>query len=155
MRVIECPSLNPVQKAVVIELWNEEYPAKLVYENAHEFDQYLDGLSKKEHLLLLEETGRMCGWALLFERDGAKWFAIILDSIIHGKGYGKLLLDTLKSKGYPLNGWVIDHDRDIRRNGKPYLSPQGFYIKNGFTTRPEVRLELEKISAVKIEWEVP
>jgi GNAT superfamily N-acetyltransferase len=154
MRIIECPSLSPEQKAAVIKLWNEEYPVKLAYENADAFDQYLDGLSNKQHLLLLEEPDRMRGWALLFERDGATWFAIIVDSAMQGKGYGKLLLDTLKSKGHPLNGWVVDHDRDIRQNGKPYRSPLGFYLKHGFTTRPEVRLELEKLSAVKIEWEV-
>ncbi|MCB0473527.1 MAG: hypothetical protein KDC56_10755, partial [Flavobacteriaceae bacterium] len=57
-----------------------------------------------------------------------------------------------KEKETELNGWVIDHDNDYKINGELYKSPLNFYLKNGFQKSSDRRLELEKISAVKIKW---
>ncbi len=48
--------------------------------------------------------------------------------------------------------WAIDHNNDIKANGRIYLSPLNFYKKNNFIIHANTRLELEKISAAKIEW---
>ena len=69
-----------------------------------------------------------------------------------GKGFGTQLLNLGKEKESVLNGWVIDHDKDKKRNGENYISPLNFYLKNGFEVFPDNRLELEKLSAVKIRW---
>ena len=62
------------------------------------------------------------------------------------------MLNKLKFDEATLNGWVIDHPHDKKRNGKRYKSPLEFYLKNGFILIPETRLQLETISAVKINW---
>jgi hypothetical protein len=51
-----------------------------------------------------------------------------------------------------LNGWVIDHNNDRKKNGLIYVSPLKFYEKCGFEIQNYMRLELDKISAVKIKW---
>ena len=69
-----------------------------------------------------------------------------------GKGLGRKMLDKLKQSENHLNGWVIDHNNDKKKNGKPYISPLGFYQKCGFEILVKERLEHHKISAVKIKW---
>lgn len=152
MKIIEQKELTREQQAQVVRLWNKEYPDTLAYRQEEEFSHYLQGLTAPLHYLLVDEQENLRGWALTFEREGEQWFAIILDSQIHGQGLGSTMLKKLQSKHRVLNGWVIDHDRAIRSGGAPYRSPLGFYLKNGFETVPETRLELEKISAVKIMW---
>lgn len=93
------------------------------------------------------------GWAFTFIRCEEKWFAIILNSIVHGKGYGTLLLDELKMNDSVLNGWVINHQNDLKQNKKPYISPIEFYSKNGFVIVTDIRIENDKMSAIKIRWE--
>ena len=94
----------------------------------------------------------MQAWAVIFERDSEKWFAIIVDSELHQIGLGSKILNRLKTFSSELNGWVIDHENDNKANGEPYRSPLAFYLKNEFTLIPENRLELDFISAVKINW---
>ncbi|KQB41297.1 hypothetical protein [Flavobacterium aquidurense] len=85
-------------------------------------------------------------------REDENWFAIILDHQIQGKGNGSLLMNEIKSKNDCLNGWVVDHENEVKQNGDLYKSPMPFYIKNGFTIIAEKRIENEKMSAVKINW---
>lgn len=98
------------------------------------------------------ENNSIGGWYFDFVREQEKWFAIILDSSLQGKGFGTKLLNMAKEKEPELNGWVIDRDTDRKRNGDLYRSPLPFYLKNGFEKISDTRLELEKISAVKITW---
>ena len=72
---------------------------------------------------------------------------------MQGKGFGMLLLDELKKNKLILNGWVIDHQNYLKQNKEPYLSPLFFYTKNGFLVENDIRIENDKISAVKIRWE--
>ena len=58
----------------------------------------------------------------------------------------------LKNDGDQLFGWAIDHDNDIRADGRPYPSPIAFYKKNGFVINNDLRLENEQLSAVNILW---
>lgn len=151
-QIIEANELNEHVKLQVIDLWNTEYPEKLAYNNLTEFNNYLQNLNKIKHFLLTNDKNFIFGWALTFDRDNEKWFAIILSEKIQGNGYGRKMLEKLKQVEPILNGWVIDHNNDKKRNGRIYASPLKFYEKCGFEIHTEIRLELDKISAVKIKW---
>ncbi|MFZ6053059.1 GNAT family N-acetyltransferase [Halocola ammonii] len=144
--------LSEIEKKEVFRLWNNEYPEKLAYKSVDEFDDYLKNLTNQSHVLLEDNNGIVRGWYFDFIRNGEKWFAIILDSTLQGKGLGTKLLNRAKEKEDELNGWVIDHNNDRKQNGEFYKSPLGFYLKNDFEELKNERLELEKISAVKIRW---
>ncbi len=153
MNLVEASYLTSVEKEIVIALWNQEYPEKLHHNNIDDLDNYLGNLSETTHYLLKNDTGNIEGWAITFKRDDDRWFAVILNSRVQGKGNGTFLLNVLKEKEARLNGWVIDQDNAIKQNGEPYKSPLAFYIKNDFIVHPEIRFESEKMSAVKISWE--
>jgi len=152
LKILQTVELNEQAKKQVLDLWNNEYPEKLSYNNLTDFDNYLQNLSNLTHFLLSNDENMVLGWALTFERENEKWFAIILSEKIKGKGLGRKMLDKLKREEQVLNGWVIDHNNDMKSNGQAYPSPLKFYEKCGFETLSKVRLELDKISAVKIKW---
>jgi GNAT superfamily N-acetyltransferase len=152
MKIIQTTSLTLDQKQSVFELWNSEYPKKIGYHELSEFDNYLDGLSNIEHYLVVDDQNQILGWAFTFFREEEDWFGIIINSKTQGKGFGRLLLDELKKNKLVLNGWVIDHQNDLKQNNEPYLSPLDFYAKNGFLVHQNNRIDNEKISAVKISW---
>lgn len=152
MEFIKRSSLSVSEKLEVFELWNNEYPEKLSYKEKGEFDTYLKALTEQSHILLVDINKKIKGWYFDFKRENEKWFAIILDSEIQGKGLGTKILELAKEKENELNGWVIDHNRDKKRNGELYNSPLNFYLKNGFEKLVINRLELKNISAVKIKW---
>lgn len=150
--IIQTPELNEQVKQQVLDLWNSEYPEKLSYNSLTEFDNYLQNLNNLKHFLLIGDLDLILGWALTFDRDSERWFAIILAEKIKGKGLGRKMIDELKKVEHILNGWVIDHNNDMKKNGLTYVSPLKFYEKCGFEIQQDVRLELDKMSAVKIKW---
>ncbi|CAN1492276.1 hypothetical protein MCETHM1_00231 [Flavobacteriaceae bacterium] len=152
MKIIQTTLLTSDQKQTLFELWNSEYPKKICYAALSEFENYLDNLSELKHYLLLNERNQLKGWAFTFVREEENWFGIILNSEIQSKGLGSLLLNELKKANSVLNGWATDHQNDFKQNKEPYLSPLGFYTKNGFLVNPITRMDNEKISAVKIRW---
>ncbi|UOK42281.1 MULTISPECIES: GNAT family N-acetyltransferase [Flavobacterium] len=150
--IVETTDLSKGQKLQLFELWNKEYPKKLCYETLVDFENYLGKLENKTHFLLTDENLKIVGWALLFERENETWFVKIIDASFQRKGFGQKLLERLKSKTNILNGWVIDHNNDKKSNGSDYKSPINFYIRNQFKINNTIRLELDIISAAKIEW---
>lgn len=152
MKILELNILKSRFKEAVYDLWNKEYPQNLAYFQLSDFDNYLAKLEDQSHLLLVDEQGLIKGWYFDFIRENEPWFAMILDSKIQGKGWGTQLLNLAKENADTLNGWVIDHDRDLKVDGSVYKSPLAFYKKNGFDLIASERLELENISAVKIKW---
>lgn len=152
LKIIQSAELNEKTKKQVFDLWNAEYPEKLSYHSLTDIENYFENLSNLKHFLLLNDANEIFGWALTFERENEKWFAIILSEKIKGKGLGRKMLDELKQTEPILNGWVIDHNNDKKMNGQYYLSPLRFYEKCGFEIITNDRLELDKISAVKIRW---
>lgn len=144
--------LSEEDKKEILNLWNQEYPEKLNYQTLLEFEKYLEQLTEQFHILMKSNDQKIKGWYFDFIRENEKWFGIIIDSKLHGKGFGTKLLNLAKEKESELNGWVIDKQDDKRKNGKSYKSPLNFYLKNGFKKLDNNRLELEKISAVKIKW---
>ena len=154
MEFIKTSGLSKLQKQEICDLWNHEYPEKLSYQTLIEFEQYLKNLKEVSHIIMLDENQNIRGWYFDFYRDHEKWFAIILNSEFQGKGWGRKILNLAKENETELNGWVIDHNRDKKRNGEFYKSPLNFYLKNGFEIISESRLEHEKLSAVKIKWKI-
>ena len=152
MELIRTNQLTETQKLQIFEIWNNEYPTKIGYPNISEFDAYLEKLADQHHILILDEYEKVKGWYFDFIREEDLWFAIILDSSLHGKGIGSKILDMAKSSNTVLNAWVTDHNTDLKQNGEPYLSPLPFYIKNGFEVLTDIRIETNILSAVKIRW---
>ena len=144
--------LNQIHKDYLFKIWNNEYPINLAFKNLQEVDNYLNSLIEAKHFFVVDNNNQMQAWAVIIERDYEKWFAIIVDSELHQIGLGSKILNRLKTFSSELNGWVIDHENDNKANGEPYRSPLAFYLKNEFTLIPENRLELDFISAVKINW---
>ncbi|MEL4309137.1 GNAT family N-acetyltransferase [Joostella sp. CR20] len=144
--------LSKTDKEEILNLWNAESPEKLNYQTLLEFENYLENLTEQSHILMKSESQSIKGWYFDFIRKNEKWFAIILDSKFHGKGLGTKILNLAKEKESELNGWVIDNHNDRKKNGELYKSPLNFYLKNGFEKLDKERLELEKLSAVKIKW---
>jgi hypothetical protein len=153
MKIIQTAILTLEQKQTLFELWNSEYPEKIGYKELSEFENYLDGLSSIKHYMFVDDAAALQGWAFAFMREGEDWFGILINSKNQGKRFGTLLLEELKKNKSVLNGWATDHQNDVKRNKESYLSPLGFYSKNGFIVIENMRLENEKISAVKIRWE--
>ena len=137
---------------MIYELWNAEYPKNLTHQNLSNLENYLNELTNQYHMLLIDKNGAIKGWYFDFNRNNEKWFAMILASEIHGKGFGTLLLNEARKRESELNGWVTDKTDYLKQNGNCYKSPIPFYLKNGFQLLPESRLELEHLSAVKITW---
>lgn len=153
MQTSQTHALNSTQKEDIVRLWNVEYPAHLNYSDVSGFDNYLKGLSDPLHFVISDEHGHVHAWLVTFTRDEARWFAMILDSTLQGQGIGSQLLTAAKTVETELNGWATDHNRDIKANGKPYRSPIGFYLKNGFEVLSDTRLEKGLLSTVKIRWQ--
>lgn len=152
MRIVQKEVLSLEEKDCLTQLWNNEYPVKLNLKTIEDFELYLSGLSAIKHYLLFDKSDKINGWAFTFLRDSEEWFAVILYSQIQGKGNGTLLMNEIKMNNDSLNGWVIDHDNDLKQNATLYKSPLLFYIKNGFKICKEIRIENEKMSGVKINW---
>jgi GNAT superfamily N-acetyltransferase len=152
MKVIYSPWLNDEQKSAVLKLWNQEYPDQLQYKTRDDLDSYLSHLQDAAHFLYTGSSNEVLGWAFKFSRESARWFAVILDSSIHKKGIGTLLLNKLKDQETELHGWVVDHDSYLKSDAQVYFSPLAFYLKNEFKVIEGVRLESPLLSAAKIIW---
>ena len=143
MEITETSLLTEPEREHLCALWNREYPVQLSYDTLAAFDNYLAGLGNSLHYLLKNEAGDIMGWACKFIRDNEKWFAIILDGRVQGKGMGTLLLEQLKKEEDWLSGWATDHDRYIKPDGEPYRSPLQFYEKNGFSMAFEEDIDID------------
>lgn len=151
MQLITTLILNPEQKQQALTIWNTEYPERLVMPAIADFDEFIDALFNPKYYLLLDGE-IMAGWASTFFINNVRCFFIMLNGIYHGMGYGTMLLNELKNNGDQLFGWAIDHNNDIKADGRLYPSPIDFYKKNGFVINNELRLENETLSAVNILW---
>ena len=153
MKIIIQTYLNSEQKQAALKIWNAEYPVNLQMPGIAEFDDFLNTLIDPKYYLMINESDAIAGWAATFSAGPVRSFFIMLDSAYHGKGYGTILLNELKKEGPQLFAWAIDHNNDVKPDGRPYPSPINFYLKNGFTVNNDLRLENEQLSAVNILWE--
>lgn len=149
MRIEIMKNLTEDQTKEINLLWNQVYPVKL----KNRFGLLLNGINKYEHHLLLNESDEVVGWAVAFLRNNETWFSILISATNQSKGYGKLLIESLKQNFNHLCGWVIDHNNDLKEDGSVYYTPKQFYQKNGFIITNE-RIETDILSAVKIKFDV-
>lgn len=147
--------LTEKQKKNILTLWNEEYPEALRLSDVNAFDVYLEGLSDKHHLLVVDDKADVVGWLIGFIRDNERCFAMLLHASLQGKGYGTKLLDLAKQTNAELNGWVIDNNEHQKRNGQNYKSPTGFYKKNDFEIIPGIQSKKNGINGIKVRWKKP
>lgn len=152
MKVTFTEKLSENEKHQILALWNKEYPAVIKLNSLKEFENYVSSIHDHKHILLKSESEEVKGWYVDFIRDGKRWFVIIIDSEIQGKGYGKLLLSKGKERNSELNGWVINSSDFKKENGEIYQSPVGFYVKNGFKIFPNIRFETDILTTIKIKW---
>ena len=153
LSIVEENKLSEAHMHTLRSLWNREYPLVLTYERPEDFVLYVRRLENARHYLLKNESGIVYGWAFDFDREQEKWFGIIIDSEMQGKGFGSMLLQKLKENNQTLNGWMIDRDSDLKSNGETYKSPGKFYRKHNFTLLAHERMGFDKISAIKISWQ--
>jgi GNAT superfamily N-acetyltransferase len=152
VKFTETKTLIERQKLEIIELWNSEYPKELNLPSLTEFDQYLGTLSDKNHIMIFDENEVVKGWLIYFVRDNEQCFAMLFHSSLHGQGLGSKLLSLAKKRNSVLNGWVIDNNSEPKQNGTNYISPIGFYLKNGFEIRPDIQLKKKNINGIKVIW---
>ena len=153
LKLRKTKTLSLSEKHQIFDLWNNEYPRNLKYENFEQFKDYLKDLKDQNHILVLDENERIIGWYFDFIREEERWFAAILNSEFHGKKIGTSLMEMAKKERSKLNGWVITSNDYLKSNNNVYNSPVGFYVKNGFQIHEDIRLETGKINALKISWE--
>ncbi|MCW5959588.1 MAG: GNAT family N-acetyltransferase [Pyrinomonadaceae bacterium] len=151
-QLINSPELSSGQKRRVVELWNAEYPASLQFGSIEKFEEYLSALGEKTHFLIVDVEEKIAAWSMIFERDSAKWFAIIVDRAAQGLGFGRRLVDEMRAREPEIFGWVISTDEYRRSDGEAYHSPIKFYKKLGFTIVQGETLEKQGISGIKIVW---
>lgn len=152
LSIVEEKKLSDTQLQTLRNLWNREYPAALVYKRPEDFVLYVRRLENVRHYLLKDESSIIYGWAFDFDREQEKWFGILVDGEMQGKGYGSLLMQKLKENNVSLNGWMIDRETDVKSNGENYKSPAKFYRAQQFALLPHERMGFDKISAIKITW---
>ncbi|UGU15998.1 GNAT family N-acetyltransferase [Sinomicrobium kalidii] len=152
MEFAEKKALTQRQKQEILDLWNREYPKDLSLADVKAFEDYLDSLADKRHLLLLDENGSVKGWLIDFVRDEERCFAMLLNPDQQGKGLGSRLLTLAKERNSELNGWVVDNSEELKENGEKYRSPIGFYEKNGFSVLPGVSSKKNNINGIRVHW---
>ena len=82
-----------------------------------------------KHHLLIDVENKIKGWAFTFLRDDEDWFAILVDKNSQGSGKGSLLMEALKKNKNSLNGWVVDHENDVKQNKEHYNLSCCFMLK--------------------------
>ena len=152
MKIIGTRKLDENQKRTIISLWNQEFPEKVSLSGLKDFNDYLQELSDRHHLILIDHKGSLQGWLMHFIRDDERFFTMVLNSSVQGNGWGSTLLDKAKETNSELNGWIVGSNSELRQDGEPYTSPIGFYKKNGFDVDQNTKTTLKGINVIKIAW---
>lgn len=150
MRFSEKKVLSQIEKEQIRSIWNKEYPVSISHPTLESFENYLTSLQNTVHYLIIENE-LICGWGLTFDREHERWFALIIDRNLQGKGLGKDLIHQMKLKENSLNGWVVIENDSPRLDGSPYPLPIDFYLKNGFQ-KTTIVLESAIFTTQKIIW---
>ncbi|EAY31248.1 N-acetyltransferase [Microscilla marina] len=153
MQYLITKALNDAQKEQIRTIWNRVYPAQVAHQNIISFEKYLAPLHNTTHWLVQNKQPIIKGWLTTFDRDDDRWFAMLLNDNIQGQGVGSELLRRAQAQNKVLNGWVIDHNDYVRKDGQAYISPVEFYLKNNFQVLTDQRFKTEQLSLVKIRWE--
>lgn len=146
------PQLNTSQKEQLCDLWNREYPVNIRHQRLAGFEAYLAGLQDPCHRLLLAEDGSVCAWLVDFQREGNRWFAMLVAGEYQGMGLGTSLLRKAMEAQNQLQGWVVAGTDYLRQDGSPYHPPLGFYRKMGFSIHHDQVLETDTLETIMVRW---
>ncbi len=152
MRYVTTSALADNHKARIYDLWNNEYPASIAFKKYEDFEKYIQGLKGQKHILLMEGK-KIYGWYFEFDRNGERWFAMILDQCVQGRGYGSAMLRQGMKGNRSLSGWAVYSEGYKKSNGEQYRPPVDFYLKNGFEILHDIRYDTEVLKTVKIFWQ--
>ena len=152
MKYLTTKTLSALQKKEIIALWNAEFVTTIRMGGVEDLEKYLAGVTNHCHLFMLDEAGVIKGWFFTFDREGQRWFVMIVSSGFQGKGYGSALVAKGKEGHSELNGWVVDSLDYKIQNGITYRPPLDFYRKNGFEILPEIVQETPRLRTIKIRW---
>lgn len=152
MKIVYSDSLSLGDKDFILKLWNNEYPSSIQHKDMKSLDAYLNTLVSPKHYFLIAAK-KTVGWYCDFDRDNARWFAMIIDRAMQGNGAGTKLIENAKKINTELNGWVVQDDSLIRKDGSVYPSPISFYKRRGFEITDKT-WETEALKTVKIKWSV-
>ena len=150
--IIHTQVLNQQQQFELLKCWNEVYPLNLKFDDLGKMKIYFDGLQKLEYFLLIDSSIPATAFSFRFIRDEELWLAMLMPPAMQGKGYGSKLIEELTENINSISAWVVDHERDVKADGSPYISPLLFYLKERFEIQEGVRLETDTISAAKLVW---
>jgi len=150
--IIHTQVLNQQQQFELLKCWNEVYPLNLKFDDLGKMKIYFDGLQKLEYFLLIDSSIPATAFSFRFIRDEELWLAMLMPPAMQGKGYGSILIEELTENINSISAWVVDHERDVKADGSPYISPLLFYLKERFEIQEGVRLENDTISAAKLVW---
>jgi hypothetical protein len=150
--IIHTQVLNQQQQFELLKCWNEVYPLNLKFDDLGKMKIYFDGLQKLEYFLLIDSSIPATAFSFRFIRDEELWLAMLMPPAMQGKGYGSILIEELTENINSISAWVVDHERDVKADGSPYISPLLFYLKERFEIQEGVRLENDAISAAKLVW---
>lgn len=142
--------LTDAEKFRIAALWTAEYPADIAFFSVADFEEFLESIGNRRHFIATAQGGEIAGWLISFDRDGERWFSIIVDETFKGRGIGRGLLDLAFDHDRELNGWVVPTDEYFTHFGKPYKSPLGFYLKYGFDVIAGEKFAKTLIDTVKI-----
>ena len=92
MEIIKTKNINSDQFQQIDQMWNDEYPIKL----KDRFGILLEGVENYNHYLI-EQNNNVLAWAVEFDKEREKRFSIIVKNEYKGNGFGKLLINRLKS----------------------------------------------------------
>lgn len=151
MKIYTSNQLSPEEKTDVFAIWNSAYPAQIAYTRMEDFENYLSSCPNPVHWLV-KESSHVVGWLCTFDRNGERWFALIVHPDHQKKNIGKRLLLHMQGIEKSVRGWMIAHDEYVRVDGELYLSPKGFYQRFGFKITDE-KMETQVLSTVKIVWD--
>lgn len=150
--IIHTQVLNQQQQLELLKCWNEVYPVNLKFDDLGKMKIYFDGLQKLEYFLLIDSSIPAIAFSFRFIRDEEMWLTMLMPTSMQRKGYGSILLEELTENINSISAWVVDHDKDVKADGSPYISPLPFYWKERFEIQESVRLETDTISAAKLVW---
>lgn len=153
MKFVNTKILSEHQQSQLFLLWNNESPRIISYEKENDLKKFLAHLIQPRHILLIDKDKNVQGWFVDFLKNDEKWFIVIINSRLKGKGYGSKILTKAKEINSELNGWIINTHEYLLINGNTYIPPIKFYKKNGFEIFPEIMRKTNGLKTIKIRWQ--
>lgn len=152
MQFINSTILSEHQLSQLFLLWNNESPKVISYEKENDLKEFLANLTEPRHVLI-DKDKNVQGWFVDFLTNDERWFIVIINSSLKGKGYGSKIITKAKEINSELNGWIINTHEYSLVNGDTYIPPIAFYKKNGFEIFPEIIRKTDELITIKIRWQ--